>query len=432
MSQLLTPQQGAYNPEVQITPAQARLKVLSPQYIIAKGLESRPTEWIPGGRPIYGRLPSSNETYQINFYNRVVESNITGFNSVQENIQGIGYVFIPWGESINGPTSLEVVETGEGQSILIKGGTIIWKYGKTEILPTIVDLSVIEAARTKYEIGYQLIYDDAAVPQLYNVTDFALTGQPLDITSSTDSVVGWRYPAINAFLNTDDLRWSNEDSFFATSVQPTESYLQWESELPASYESMTLRCPLGTSYSGTATLHYVSEGEVSSAVETVSVSFDEDGQYFQFNPVHPSFQNGWRVEFSSPKVSIQAITVSGTVTLMLPPLTPTPRATLVMYPRGTSPDTVTNSEGEKVPVTYAFLADVDVGLDYQVGEITDRRDIIHRDYVPVANWLTTPFDQDLIYLYEQVTGYSSLWMAPPSCMKQEELRLESSKITVEV
>jgi len=102
-----------------------------------------------------------------------------------------------------------------------------------------------------------------------------------------------------------------------------------------------------------------------------------------------------------------------------------------MYPRGTSPDTVINSDGEEVPVTYAFLADVDVGLDYQVGEITDRRNIIHRDYVPVADWLTTPFDQDLIDLYEQVTGYSALWMAPPSCMKQELFELESDQITVE-
>jgi len=431
MSQLLTPQQGGYNPEVQTTTAQTRLKVLSPQYIIAKGLQSRPTEWVPGGRPIYGRLPGSSETYRIDFYNRVVESNITGNNSVQENVQQVGYVYIPWGDSINGPTSLEVVSTGNGQSFLVKGGTIVWKYGKTEVLPTIVDLSVIDASRSKYEVAFQLVYDDAPVAQLYNVTDFALTGQPLNITSSTDSVVGWRYPAVNAFLNTDNLRWSNEDSFFATSVQPTESYLQWTSDLAAAYESITLRCPLGTSYSGTATLHYVTEGQVSGSVQTVSVSSDEDGQYFQFNPSDPSFQSGWRVEFSSTKVSIQAVTVTGSVTLMLPPLTPSPRATLVMYPRGTSPDTVINSDGEEVPVTYAFLADVDVGLDYQVGEITDRRNIIHRDYVPVADWLTTPFDQDLIDLYEQVTGYSALWMAPPSCMKQELFELESDQITVE-
>jgi hypothetical protein len=50
----------------------------------------------------------------------------------------------------------------------------------------------------------------------------------------------------------------------------------------------------------------------------------------------------------------------------------------------------------------------------------------------VANWLTTPFDEDLINLYEQVSDYDSLWMAPFSCMKQEYAKLSTDQITVEV
>lgn len=420
MSQLLTPVGGGFNPEQQTTTTQSRLNVLSPQYIIAKGLESRPTEWVPGGRPIYGRLPGTSETYRIDF-----------FNIVGADAQEVGYVYVPWGDSINGPTSLEVVKTESDQVLLIKAGAVVWKYGKTEIRPTLIDLEAIEANYTKYELAYQLVYDDAPTPQLYSVTDFALTGQPLNITSSTDSVIGWRYPPVNAFLNTDDLRWSNEDSLFPTSAQPTESFIQWVSELGASYESVTLRCPTGTSYSGTATLSYVAGGQTSTAVQTVSVSRDSEGQYFQFDILTPVFQTGWNVSFSSTSVSVRSVTVSGTLTLLEPLLSLTPKATLVMYPKGTLPNTVINSQGEEVPATYASLAEVDVGNNYNVLSIVDTRNLTRRDYVPVSNWLTAPFDQDLIDLYEQVSGYSLLWMAPPTALKQELTGLASDQITVE-
>ena len=430
MSQLLTPTSGGLNPQIQTTTTQTRLKVLSPQYVSVKGLESRPTEWVPGGRPIYGRLPGTSETYRIDFFNVVTESNILGNTSVREDIEEIGYVYVPWGVSINGPTSLEVVSTSSNKTLVIKAGAVVWKYGKTEILPTLVDLEVIGAQSGKYDIAYQLIYDDAPVPQIYAVTDFALTGQPLDITSSTDSITGWRYPAVNAFLNTDDRRWSNEDSLFPSSAQPAEAFIQWESELGASYGSITLRCPVGTSYSGTATLSYVATSGSLEQVQTIDVSQDDAGQFFTFDIPYPTFQTGWRVSFSGVAVSLQSVIVTGSLTLLEPPSSPVPRATLVMYPSNTLPSTVVNSQGEEIKATYAKLAEVDVGNIFNILKINDTRQIIRRDYVPVANWLTSPFDQDLINLYEQVSGYSTLWMAPPTCLKQEFLKLGSYQITV--
>lgn len=430
MSQLLTPVNGGLIPEVQTTTSQSRLNVLSPQYISANRLESRPTEWVPEGRPIYGRLPGSSETYRIDFFNLVVESNVTGNTSVKYDVEEVGYVFVPWGEDINGPTSLEVVTTGSDQVILVKAGVVVWKYGRTEIRPTLIDLEIIDAGAVKYDLAYQLIYDDSPIPQIYSVTDFALTGQDLNITSSVDSVIGWRYPALNAFLDSDGLRWSNEDTLYPSTAQPTEAFIEWASELGASYDSLTLRCPVGTAYSGTATLSYVYSNGFSEDVQTVDVSRDTTGQYFQFNIAAPTFQTGWRVSFSSLTVSLQSITVSGSLTLIEPPSSPAPKATLVMYPSGTLPKTVTNSRGEEIKATYATLAEVEVGDNYSVTEIRDTRYIIRRDYVPVANWLTTPFDRDLIDLYEQVSGYSSLWMAPPSCLRQELINLESYQITV--
>jgi hypothetical protein len=102
-----------------------------------------------------------------------------------------------------------------------------------------------------------------------------------------------------------------------------------------------------------------------------------------------------------------------------------------LYKSGTLPKTVTTDSGREVPATYCRLAIVDVGTTFNVLNVEDQRQIIHRDYTPVADWLTKPFDENLIDLYEQVTDYPDLWMAPPTCMKQEYAGLTKDLITVE-
>ena len=425
MSQQLIPIDSGVQ-EVVTSTSQTRLNVLSQQYITAKHLESRPTEWVPFGRPIYRRLPSTSETYQIDFFNIVPAAN----TAVAAEVQKIGYTFVPWGQGLNSENSMFVSASESKQDLLIKGGTIVWEYGNTQVLPTIINLPVIDAERSKYELAYQLIYDDSPVPKLYEVNDFALTGLPLNITSSTDVVVGWRFSAVNALLNTSTLMWANRDTYFPTYIQPPQSYLQWESELAMAYSDITLRCPSRTAYTGTATLSYY-DGTAYAIVETVEIQADGTGQFFQFT-VSPRLQTGWQVEFSSLDISVQSITVSGVVTLLEKQASASTRATLVMYPSGTLPETVINSEGEKIPATYCPLATVDVGGGYRVESIEDNRFIIHRDYTPIADWLTKPFDETLINLYEQVSDYSNLWMAPTTSLKQEYLSLEQSQVTVEV
>lgn len=431
MSQLLTPVNGGAIPEVQTTTTTPRLKVLSPQYIEVNGLESRPTEWIPEGRPIYRRLPATAETYQIDFFNIVNESNILSNNVTLRGIDKVGYVYVPYGQSINGAFSSEVVASDSKKDIFVKAGAIVWEYGKSIEPPSIINLKTLDVGSGRYDLAYQLVYDDSPQNELYSVNDFALTGLPLTITSSTDNVVGWRYGAINAFLNNSDLFWSNEDTFFTSSSQPEVSFLQWESSLPQGYSQLILRLPSGGSYTGTATLSYVS-GSDFSEVQTVSLSSDSEGGFFEFKFETPVLQNGWRVTFSSLAVSITSITVSGIVTLVQPLATTSPRSALVLYPSGTLPTMVENSQGKAIKPAYCMLAIVEVDSDFTLTDIQDARSIIHRDYVPVADWLTKPFDEDLINLYEQVSNYSSLWMAPPSSLKQEYANLASDQISVEV
>lgn len=432
MSQQLIPVNGGVTPAIQTTTAPNRLNVLSPAYIDVKNLHTRPTEWVPGGRPIYRRLPAISEAYQINFFNVVTESNILGLNENAEGIEKIGYVYVPYGVSINGPETVEVVVAEGNKALLIKAGAIVWEYGKDEVLPTIIDLRTIDLGSGRYDLAYQLLYDDSPTPKLYRVENFALTGQPLNITSSTDSIIGWRYPAVNAFLNDGSSRWSNEDTFFPTYAQKPDgtAYLEWSSELTSAYSQIIMRCPSQTIYSGSATLFYVNDG-IYTEVQSVQVSSDSEGQFFQFDIEGPVLQTGWRVEFSSSTISIGSIVVTGQLTLMEKTAGLRPLTRLVLYPVGTLPQTATLSSGKEVLATYCRLAIVDVNNAYEVLDVIDQREIIHRDYTPVADWLTKPFDENLIDLYEQVTGYSSLWMAPTTCMKQEYADLSKDLITVE-
>ena len=430
MSQQLIPVSGGVQTVQTTTTDSNQLQVLSTQYIETKNLSERPTEWVAGGRPIYRRLPAVSETYQIDFFNLVPAPN----TAVQSEVQRIGYVYIPWGQGLNSAQSLQVSSSESNGDLLIKGGTIIWEYGPVEILPTIVNMAILDIVSGQYELGYQLVYDDSPTPNLYQVENFALTGLPLTITSSTDSVVGWRYSPVNAFINRSNRMWANRDSYFPSFAQPQQSYIQWQSDLEMAYSQIRLRCPPETVYTGTATLFYVDSSgltQVDTPIQTVPIDKDDDGQFFEFN-TNPVFQSEWKIEFSSLDISVQSLDVTGVITLLTRPASPTTRATLIMYPTGAVPKTVTTSTGETVPATYCPLAVVDIGRVYNILKITDVRYIIHRDYQPVADWLTKPFDDALIDLYEQVEQYGPLWLAPPSCMKQEYLSLEQYQINIEV
>jgi hypothetical protein len=85
-----------------------------------------------------------------------------------------------------------------------------------------------------------------------------------------------------------------------------------------------------------------------------------------------------------------------------------------------------------IPLTSTFcpLANISVDNSYNVTSIQDIRFVIRRDYVPVADWLTQFFDDNLINLYEQVLEYPTTWMNPPTCMKQEYLALASKNLVI--
>jgi len=437
MSQQLFPVNGGVQ-TLQTTAQAGGINTLSVQYIAVKGLENRPTEWVVAGRPIYRRLPAVSDTYQINFFDVVPVTN----TAIQLNeTQDVGYVYIPWGEGIFGPISLEVVSSDSREDLIIKSGKVVWKYGTTEVPPAIVNLKELDFGIGRYLVAYQLVFDDSPVENYYAVENYALTGTNLILSSSTDTVIGWRYPAVNSFLNSTTY-WSNSDTYFPSYAQPSSAFLQWvnneffkssntspETPLYSAYSKVTLRCPTGSTYSGTATFSYVLDSVVTEIAEEPILA-DADGQYFEFNITAPSFQTGWRVDFSDLNMKVQAITISGVVTKITQQAEPSTRCALSIYPENAVPTVVSNSRGDEIPATYCNLAFFDVDVDYKLLDIRDVRPIVHTEYKPVADWLTVPFDEDLIDLYEQVKSYPVLWMNPEVCVKQEYAALEKYGIEV--
>lgn len=383
----------------------------SPQYIKVKDLELRPTEWVPGGRPIYRRLPSSCQTYQVDFF-----------------ADGeVGYVYLPFGEGMFGPTSLEVVSSDNRESLIIKSGTIVWEKGRSEMDAAILNIKDIDLGSGKYFLGYELVYDDSPRDLQYSVSDYSLDGVPLTLTASTGSDFGWRFPPKNAFVPETDLFWKNFDTLLPDYAQPAESYLRWQSEKPSALSAIRVNLPPQTVMPPTveATLSY---GAGSKWVPAASAKLTMGGgqNFFLFEVDAPTFQDSWQVSWASEdgspylEVSVESIEVSGVITLSRKPVTPSINTSLVIYPENTVPS------GK----TYCHLAMVDINSSFEVTDIQDERNIIHRDYTPVADWLTKPWDDNLTNLYEQVSDYANLWMSAPSCMNFEYENLTKYGIQV--
>lgn len=418
MSQQLSSLTGGVVP-VQAGITTSSVKVLSPQYVGAKNLESRPTEWVPKGRPIYRRLPAVGETYQVEFF-----------------ADGeIGYVYIPWGNGLTGPGSLAVQKISD-TSILISSGAIIWKYGSNPVNSTLVDFTQINLESGRYVVCYELVYDDAPLLNQYGVQNFSLKGQPLDIFSSTDSINGWRYPAVNAFLNEENLFWSTYDMNVDVSVLPTQAILGWASENPSAYGEIKVKFLKDSliPYSSTPVLEYLVNGSWVFATNGV-YSLEEEELYTKFTINEPTFNNGWRIIWEGvtvPKLRVQDVLVTGSITIETKPSGPGTYASLALYPENSLPRTTVNTLGEEVPATYCELAIIDVNEYFEVSDkIEDIRYIIHRDYKPVSDWLTIFWDENLTNLYEQVNHYPETWMNPLTSLEQEYGYLETFNITVQ-
>jgi hypothetical protein len=396
---------------------------LSPQYVDALKLNPHPTEWVENGRPIYARLPSASQLYKLDF----------GLDDE------FAYTYLPVGDGRTGTGSLQVQSSGENKFLTVQSGVVVWKYGSLTVDPVIISLEEMGMISTKYLLAYQLYYDDSPFVAEYSVNKFSLSGYDIRVESSTDAVPGWRYNPAFAFTDLESQEWRNFDGVFPSYTG--QAYLSWQSPHPAAYTEVELRCPDGSSVTGSASL-YVSSSPPENDDDPYcsdpvwilqgasNVASDANGQYFKFSIPEPSYNRGWKVVWTDTKVAINRVLVSGTLSLLRKPAAATSVINLVAYPENSVPKTVRNSTGKEVPVTLCKLAYVSIDGAYRVEKITDLREVVHTDHQPLADWLTRALDTNLINLFSQVKGYSSVWMSPQNCMRHEYATLQNNLVAV--
>lgn len=395
---------------------------LSNQFIEVNNLTPTPTEWVKGKRPIYDRLPAASERYKVDF-------------SLDDSS---AYPYIPYGEGYTGTTSMAVLASGENKFLVIQGGNIVWKYGMIKTDPVILDIELVGMGSAKYLLAYQLYYDDSPKPYQYEVSNMSLGGIKMEVKSSTDVVLGWRYSSKYAFLSESERFWSNRDGLFPSYA--SDAYLSWQFVMPCSLSSITLRCPYGSGHTGTATIYYMScadntESEfcnnpVWNFWGTSTISSDQVGQFFNFTFDTPINCKGWKVEWSDPNISISDVVVSGIISEMRKPATMTTDYALVAYPANSVPSNFTNSEGKEVPLILCKLAYVDINNAFTVTGIRDIREVVQTKYEPIAEWLTRPWDENLMEMYDELSNFPDRWLNPDTCVLREYDKLTQYNIEV--
>ena len=439
MSQELVPLSDAeglqgLSPTLVTTVKPQRAIVLSPEFKETRKLYLQPTEWVPGGRPIYRRLPASSETYQVDFF-----------------ADGdIGYTFIPPGVGQFGAGSMYVEVSEDQRSLLIYDGVIVWREGTNPVLKTIVDFEEIGLESGRFLVAYQQIYNDDPIPLPFQATDYSLAGLNFSVqdsasfsflTSGEPNGNAWPYPGINAFApSSAELSWKNyldpvnrtpqatEGVLpgIPTEYQPVNTWLEWSSPLPWKLDTITLRTPLDGSLPP-ASLYFKEDGDWV-LIQTANLSTDSSGNYWTFLTDNVA-QLEWRVEWpTSTKVEVNDITVSGVLYVESRPSAAVTRSQLAIYPANLVPET------EK----FCRLAIINVN-NFEVqrnarGEllIEDIRNIATRDYEPVADWLTEYWDESLISIKERTRTYAPGFMAPPTLLKSSYFDLEKYGVSVEV
>jgi len=413
---------------------QRRIKIFSPQYKEAKGLFVQPTQWNPVGRPIYGRLPAASEQYQLNFFED----------------GGRGYVFIPRGGDLFGPGSMYVGQSENLEVLLIENGAVVWEEGTTPVYKTFLDFREVGVADGRYLICYQLIYDDEPQPFPFQVEDYCLAGLDFSVIDSAsasfqrseDQVDPWPFPGINMFAPAEQrLEWKNYIDLvnrspgaqagvkpgFPDYEQPLLSNIAWESPLPWKLDTIKVRTTLAANVPQCSL--YVASEDPDNEWELVQQNpalLDNEGYYWEFQTdLIPQFK--WKLDWGvATKVNASKLTVSGQLYIASKPSIPVPRAQLAIYPTNVIPKDESLCRLAIISVDNFKIAKRPNGELFK----DDIREIINRDYEPIANWLTQFWDSQLITLWTEFKAFAPGFMAPPTLLKQSYAFLEKYGITV--
>jgi hypothetical protein len=209
--------------------------------------------------------------------------------------------------------------------------------------------------------------------------------------------------------------------------QPVQSWVTWDSPIPWKLDIIKVRTTL-TENVPACSLLIASETSSDGweLVQTNAPLRDSEGYYWQFQ-IDMVPQNRWKLDWGfDTKASATRLTVSGQIYLLARPSTPRARAQLAIYPLQLVPN-------DESLCRLAIISVDNYKIPYKPdGELfkDDIREIINRDYEPLADWLTQFWDSQLIRLWEDVRAYAPGYMAPPTLLKQSYAGLELYGIDV--
>jgi len=419
MSQELTPiptSSGTIGltPQITTTTQVNKPQYLSAPYKAVKNLELQPTQWVPGGRPVYGRLPAASAQYQLEFF-------ADG---------GVGYVLIPPGGDQFGPGSLYVNQSENLEVLLIENGAIVWEQGTTSVYKMFIDMRQLGVQDGRYLVGYQLLYDDLPEPLPFQVADFSLAGQDFTVTDSAsrafnqseDEANPWPFPGQNLFVpGSRGLEWKNYTDFInrvpgpnngvepgiPEYEQPILASVEWASKFPWKLNTIKLRTKLLNDVPPCSLYVGVDNPENPWAlVQTNAAQKDTTGYYWEFGTDMVP-QKAWKLEWpDGTKVNAYDLTVSGVLFIETRPSTARARAQVCIYPTNRIPDDETLCRLAIISVDNFKIARKPGGELWK----DDIRSIITRDYEPVANWLTQYWDKQLTEMKSKVDS----WLPPLS------------------
>lgn len=344
------------------------------------------------GRPIYDRLPAITEQYK------------KGYEGDQ------AYVYLdPRSPAYEGPGSSEVVAFLDRPNVLAaESGTITWKMGQLSTPGFEVDIDQALEENTRfpdgqYQVGYELSYevptsDSPIEGYALAHTDGSTLGKAnIAVAASGGSELHEVYQAINKL--------ARETSWWPGATTDAGRY--WE----GSWLVMDFMAPVTPERFVVA-----SDPNEPDPTAIMALYFSDDaiiwhkdqqvgsrGKGWDVTVLDQQEHRYWKLFFWDGTASVASIVFSGTAYF------PDPR---VSGPVQTATPYIDLMSSEP-PEDYILLAGFEVKSG-KIGSLVDYRVFTNRKYEPVSSWVTEFQDTSLRCLFDSVTDYSELYMAPPT------------------
>lgn len=377
--------------------------VYSEEAVKALGLSPYKTVWgFDFGRPVYNRLPAIEEGYQV------------AYDRDQPRV----YINPDANRAI-GVNTIEVKrDEREFAKLNIEGGTITWKEGTIDVNPLEVDTNSFNQGYGLPVGTYQVVYRilSANEVELSPIPGY----YPVDVESATISDA---YVDFNASSETS----THRDYYAIDSVETTNAWWPTVNAETGGYDTgadfvldfgAEVRCS-----------NLVIKGDAPKVADAKCALYGSDeGILWKLEDEQESIGGNWslkndfnyrrylRMFFWDGHASINELEYTGSI--YLEDRRVREKQYLAVL--------IVKDMYEEVEGDYLTLATFDVQQIGVIRNLRDQRQVSYHKYEPVAGWLTKFHDDNLRCMFDVVTNYSRLSMAPTSAAKYMYSELEDT------